>query len=651
MRSGVLRGGVYYAVDPADEDILTCKQVDMARYTYWMVYLPEFCRGTFSLFVNDSLEQTKLRDYSGGKARELREKPSLHDVTRVTELGVTRFNVDPHITTDEYFWSRLTQDYNSRHLPSSCAVIPPVVATRGQGDGRSNVCNLKSGRANRGSQRQLQDYVNEYEAALTSALMEVLPPRLRDLGATIKWMSPLAENDYVEYRDADFLRAVKLDYHADDLADFWPAGGPCWDALAIISTPENKTIPGVILVEAKSHISEIYGNGCQASLHSRPLIDKSLAAAKQWCGVPPDADWTGSLYQSANRLAHLYFVRERLRQPAWLVNLYFLDDPIGPANRDTWTAELQKVKAALGLTSNVPFSIDLFLPGLSVGKLSQPIEPCGQSITLPSLSDAARGSLTVVHPSEDARQDRLATIAPCQDGPSFAIWADRWMATARHSGPSILDVTRRIDQLVRLWKEPIPGRWERGADSQLMGERYRRGNRYTARRGEHVIEYEILHQHFQRITCEGYNLIDGINALPLVCDSGGGRRANVEADMLLLGKRSGNFRLFLCEVKVESNNAWYATVESLRQLKLLLCSRESLGLFARRNPSLELPSEIPVTALVVAPRPFYASRGQKANAVAPAFELLTRFNSEFGIDARLAIWDSPAISDFNAANR
>ena len=646
-----MRSEVYYAANPTDEDMLVCEQVNMARYTYWIVYLPEYCKETFLLFVNDSLGQTKLRDYSGGKARELREKPSLHDVTRITELGVTRFNIDPHITTDDYFWSKLTHDHNSRHLPSSCAVISPNVVTRSERDGKSDVRYLKSGRANRGSQRQLQDYVNEHEATLSSALMEMLPPRLRDLGATIKWMSPLAANDYVEYRDADFLGAVKLGGHASHLADFWPAGGPCWDALGIISTSRNKTIPGVILVEAKSHITEIYGSGCQANPHSRLLIDKSLAAAKRWCGATLDADWTGPLYQSANRLAHLYFVRERLKQPAWLVNLYFLDDPIGPANREDWTVELEKVKAALGLTSNVPFAIDLFLPALLPGKPSEPIEPCGESITLPSLPDAAEASLAAVFSSKDVSQHRRATLTTCQDETSFAVWADRWMAIARHSGPSIVDVMRRIDQLVRLWKDPIPGRWERVADSQLMGGRYRRGNLHTTRRGEHLIEYEILHQHFQRITCEGYNLIDGINALPLVCDSGGGRRANVEADMLLLGKRSGNFRLFLCEVKVESNNAWYATVESLRQLKLLLCSRESLGLFARRNPSLELPSEIPVTALVVAPRPFYASRGQKANAVAPAFELLTRFNSEFGIDARLAIWDSPAISDFNAANR
>lgn len=73
--------------------------------------------------------------------------------------------------------------------------------------------------------------------------------------------------------------------------------------------------------------------------------------------------------QSANRLAHLYLVRELLGCSAWLVNLYFLNDPIGPVDQDDWKAELINVKASLGLTSSVPFAIDVFLPALPSGEL------------------------------------------------------------------------------------------------------------------------------------------------------------------------------------------------------------------------------------------------------------------------------------------
>ena len=214
------------------------------------------------------------------------------------------------------------------------------------------------------------------------------------------------------------------------------------------------------------------------------------------------------------------------------------------------------------------------------------------------------------------------------------------MVLARYEGPTVPDVSHRIEELVRLWQEEIPGSWQRGVDPQLLGPRYRRGDVDAPNAGEHKIEHEILYQYFDRVSCYGNRLLDGVNALPLSSDAGGGRRANVEADMFLLAEREGAYRRFLCEVKFESNEAWYAAVESLRQLKLLTSSQGPRGVFARRNPSLCLPSEIAVTALVLAPRSFYSSPGKKANAVGPALKLLARFESDFGVDARLAVWDS-----------
>jgi hypothetical protein len=615
----------------------------MARYTYWMVYLPALCQESFLLFVNDSLGQTKLRNYAGGgKGRVLRESLSSKDVNQATELGATRFQVEPHVTTDDYFWFRSTQIHNSRHLPSSHSSAP-IYTTPTALDRVVQASSVKSGRARRGSQRQLQDYVNEHEAILTNALMEALPPRLQALGAAIEWVSPLAQNDYIEYRDAEFLRTVKLGKYTDKITNFWPSGGPCWDALALISTPGSETTPGVILVEAKSHISEIYGSGCRASSRSRELILSSFTAAKRWCGASPESDWTGPLYQSANRLAHLYFVRELLGCSAWLVNLYFLNDPIGPADQDDWKAELINVKASLGLTSSVPFAIDVFLPALPSGEIPQPKHriDSANARSHPVVPEAA---LTEMPSFKHAFQDNQITTR--EEDTEFAVWADRWMTIAKHTGPSIDAIAGQVERLVQLWKEPIPGRWERGEDSQLMGTRYRRGNRNKTRKGEHAIEYEILCRQFGSATCDGYKLLDGVNALPLVHDSGGGRRANVEADMFLLGEHEGTHRLFLCEVKADSNTAWYAAVENLRQLRLLTSCEKSLGLFACRNPSLDLASNIPVTALVVAPPLFYSSRGQKANAVAPALNLLARFSAEFGVDARLAVWDSLAIKDW-----
>ncbi len=141
--------------------------------------------------------------------------------------------------------------------------------------------------------------------------------------------------------------------------------GPSWDALGVIAGSVGKTNSGVILLEAKSHIPEIYGSGCQASPESLIKVEEALQAARSWCDVSIGENWLGPLYQSANRIAHLYLLYQRLRTPVWLVNLYFTGDPIGPTDRAEWERELADVKTQLGLTRPVPNMADVFLPALS----------------------------------------------------------------------------------------------------------------------------------------------------------------------------------------------------------------------------------------------------------------------------------------------
>jgi hypothetical protein len=135
----------------------------------------------------------------------------------------------------------------------------------------------------------------------------------------------------VEYRDADFLHALGLPQHIDSLSRFWPNRGPCWDALARIEDEQGNPI-GCILVEAKSHVPEFYSNDTRAGANSIQLIKKSLGGAKNWFDVEEAIVWTGfpnpdkCLYQYTNRLAHLYFFREILGLPAFLVNVHFVGD-------------------------------------------------------------------------------------------------------------------------------------------------------------------------------------------------------------------------------------------------------------------------------------------------------------------------------------
>ena len=232
----------------------------------------------------------------------------------------------------------------------------------------------------------------------------------------------------------------------------------------------------------------------------------------------------------------------------------------------------------------------------------------------------------------------------------FSEWSRRWMCLAKFSGKRLVDEESRIASVIALWKESIPPGWERerGRDSRLLDprRRYCRGNyrQNSVRRGEHVIEYEILNPSPRRVptTCLGAKLVDGINAVPLAKDACGGRRGNVEADMLLLVRDEHAYRLQLIEVKVTSDNAWFAAVENLRQLKLFLASPEARRLFHERCPTLGLGQELEdVMGVVLAPRAheFYEAPVKRRDSVAPARRLLKRLRDETGVDTRLATWD------------
>jgi hypothetical protein len=208
-----------------------------------------------------------------------------------------------------------------------------------------------TGRAFAGSQRQIQYYVNQQPLVLQKMIAGAL-----DTNLELSWVSPLSSDRYQEKQDSAFLKALRFSKNCEDLKLFWPKGGPVWDALARV---END---GVLLVEAKSHVPEMAGTGCGATaVSSVERIDRAIASTKQWVGAPAHADWKGRFYQSANRIAHLYFFREILRINAWLVNLYFTDDPRSPTSKDAWETGVAEVNKSLGIVE-VPFCASVFLP-------------------------------------------------------------------------------------------------------------------------------------------------------------------------------------------------------------------------------------------------------------------------------------------------
>ena len=112
----------------------------------------------------------------------------------------------------------------------------------------------------------------------------------------IEWVSPLADDEYAEYRDASFLRRLGVDLRNRPLREFWPRRGPQWDALG-------RTDGGaVFLVEAKANIPELVSPASGAkSPASIALIDDSLKEVQRFLRVDTGIDWTGKLYQYANR--------------------------------------------------------------------------------------------------------------------------------------------------------------------------------------------------------------------------------------------------------------------------------------------------------------------------------------------------------------
>jgi hypothetical protein len=224
----------------------------------------------------------------------------------------------------------------------------------------------------------------------------------------------------------------------------------------------------------------------------------------------------------------------------------------------------------------------------------------------------------------------------------FAKWRSRWFDQAKYQGRNVPDVDARINALLDLWRLPVPGNWQRTIDSQLLGQRYRRGDVGAPHKREHRIEHEMLADPISDVRCMGAVVVDGINAMPLVRDETGGRNANVEADVLLLLRDGRSRRLAVIEVKYDADNPWYAAVENLLQVKLLSANREQRRLFHTRWCVTLLDEDLPVVGLVVAPLEYYRSRGQKSLAVEPAQRLHDRFRHVLGIDLHLAAWNAIA---------
>jgi hypothetical protein len=194
---------------------------------------------------------------------------------------------------------------------------------------------------------------------------------------------------------------------------------------------------------------------------------------------------------------------------------------------------------------------------------------------------------------------------------SFAKWASQWLALGRDTGAEIDDVSERIEKVLAAWGQAVPAGWKRGVDrDRWPGDvRCRRRHRHCVPRAgsEHELEQQVLGPDPGKIAtrCFAEQLVDGINAVPLSLATRGGGK--VEADMLLLTRRADRHRLWLVEAKTTSNNAWFAVVESLRQLKLFQDNPVASQVLLERRRAAG--AQLPVSAIVLGTPAFYTAAG------------------------------------------
>lgn len=184
----------------------------------------------------------------------------------------------------------------------------------------------------RGSLKWLQKAIEQGGAMLRPAAL-----------ADIRWVSPLREDQFAEYRDGAFLEAIGQGQLTPALANFWPRGGPQWDALGLANGRP-------VLVEAKAHINEFFSPASQASEPSLVKISASLQSVANGLNARPGTDWSQVFFQYANRIAHLDFLR-RHGVDAHLLFVSFIRDADmrGPESAAEWEIAFRAADYALGL--------------------------------------------------------------------------------------------------------------------------------------------------------------------------------------------------------------------------------------------------------------------------------------------------------------
>lgn len=201
---------------------------------------------------------------------------------------------------------------------------------------------FEQGEGKKGSLKWIQRLVNDHPEILERKLRQrfAIPSTI-----TFYWTSPLREKSFAEYRDVAFLEAIGRSDLKDKLKEFWPKGGPQWDALGVLSDGT------ALLIESKAHISELMSHMKAKHKDSIRKIEEAFKRTKEDLGVRTKDPWTSPYYQYANRIAHLHFLVNMNDVPAYLIFIYFIGDKeVGGASaKEEWRDVRKAVHSYLGI--------------------------------------------------------------------------------------------------------------------------------------------------------------------------------------------------------------------------------------------------------------------------------------------------------------
>lgn len=207
------------------------------------------------------------------------------------------------------------------------------------------------------SESWLRKLVNENAEILNDYLIN---NQIISRDDSIEWLSPILNDEFAEYYDEEFIDRLGIDKNKllIPLNDFWPKSGPRWDGLGKTNTGK------YFLIEAKAHIDEAvdYSSGATSEI-SIDLIKNSIEKAKGFYSDNKKAYWQMPFYQYANRLAHLYYLKELNNINAFVIFIYFCNAPDvdSPANSDEWNGHIRTVEKVFALNSKCKNKINILI--------------------------------------------------------------------------------------------------------------------------------------------------------------------------------------------------------------------------------------------------------------------------------------------------